>query len=174
MGQKEMLCNKSYALRDRLRLFEATVTKAALYGSETWVSTVQLRNRLSTTQRKMLRWMMGTKRRVERVGESEDGTNSENSEPISEEDTFGGENAGVQLESWEEWVKRATAAAESELLNMNIEDWNRQRKRNRWRWAGRITRCSDVRWTLRMLSLGACRWTPAGRKTEQALERRHR
>ena len=36
MARKKELCNKNIPLRDGLRLFKATVSKSALYGSEMW------------------------------------------------------------------------------------------------------------------------------------------
>ena len=87
MSRKQELCNKNIPLRDRLRLFEATVSKRALYGSETWTMSREMQRRLQMTQRKMLRWMVGSgRRRLEGQDHDEkDGehssTQSTNSEP---------------------------------------------------------------------------------------------
>ena len=64
MERRCELCNTPYLFKDSLKLFEATVTKSALYGSETWTMTSAMRRRLATTQRQMLRWMVGSWRRV--------------------------------------------------------------------------------------------------------------
>ena len=64
MARKGELCNKRYPLRDRLRLFEATVSKCALYGIECWTLTEEDRRTLRTTQRKMLRWIVGIRRKM--------------------------------------------------------------------------------------------------------------
>ena len=56
MGLKHILCNKSYPTHQRLRVFDSTVTSAALYGSGAWAMTEPRRVKLKTTQRRMLRW----------------------------------------------------------------------------------------------------------------------
>ena len=84
MSRKSELCNKNYSIRDRLRLFEATISKTVLYGSEAWAPTAAVRSRLATTQQKMQRWMIGTQRRVDMRGDID--SSSENSEPVPEDD----------------------------------------------------------------------------------------
>ena len=154
MRRKNELCNKGYPLRSRLRLFEATVTKAALYGSETWVPTAEMARRLSTTQRKMLRWMVGTRRRVDHA-QWDDETDSELSEPPAEGDLNDAPFGGDTLEAWEDWIKRATEVGEEELRRAKIEDWCRQQRRSYWRWAGHVARMQDGRWTVQLLN-----WVP--------------
>ena len=39
MSNKDILCGKSYPMRDRLRLFNATVTPTVLYGCGSWTMT---------------------------------------------------------------------------------------------------------------------------------------
>ena len=55
MEHKDELTKKTYALSDRLRLFDAVVSPAVLYGSETWTLTKEMERALRTTQRRMLR-----------------------------------------------------------------------------------------------------------------------
>ena len=54
MAHKRELCGSHYSLRDRLRLFGATITSSVLYGSSTWAMTAERERKLRTTQRKML------------------------------------------------------------------------------------------------------------------------
>ena len=64
-AQKEVLCNHRVSLRDRMKLFNVTVTPAALYASATWTLSAEQERRLRTTQRKMLRKMVGAGRSPE-------------------------------------------------------------------------------------------------------------
>ena len=63
MEHKDELTRKTYALSDRLRLFDAVVSPAVLYGSETWTLTKEMERGLRTTQRRMLRAILGQGRR---------------------------------------------------------------------------------------------------------------
>ena len=54
---KGELCSKFYRLQDRVRLFEATVTPAVLYGSSTWALTKQMEGQLRVARRRMLRYV---------------------------------------------------------------------------------------------------------------------
>ena len=58
------LTSKHYSLHNRLRLFDATVTPAFLYGSAAWTLTKQLEVTIRRTQRKMLRMILGSGRRT--------------------------------------------------------------------------------------------------------------
>ena len=69
----------------------------------------------------------------------------------------GGEGRGVDeegsrgpdtaKETWVEWVKRVTRAAQKELLKARIGDWIEQQRLRKWRWAGHVARRSDNRWS---------------------------
>ena len=71
---KEELTDRRYALKDRLRLFSATVTACALYSCEVWALRQDQQGRLRTTQRKMLRMVLNAKRHVAKGALNEDGT----------------------------------------------------------------------------------------------------
>ncbi len=60
---KQEMTSKTYALQDRLRPFEGTVTPTLLYGSATWTLTKQTESTIRRTQRRMLRMMIGSPRR---------------------------------------------------------------------------------------------------------------
>ena len=55
---KGALCNRQIPLKDRLRLFESTVTPCVLYACGTWTMTSDKHHRLRCTWRRMLRWMI--------------------------------------------------------------------------------------------------------------------
>ena len=59
---KEILCNRALPLFDRLRLFEATVTPCVLYACGTWTLSADLERQLRSSQRRMLRWIVGVRR----------------------------------------------------------------------------------------------------------------
>jgi len=60
---KQELAGSRYSLTDRLRLFHGTVTPTILYGCEAWTLTTELENRLTRTQRQMLRMILHSPRR---------------------------------------------------------------------------------------------------------------
>ena len=59
-SNRQELCSKNVRLRDRLKLFQATVTTTVLYGSGSWVMTTEREQKLRVAQRRMLRWMIGS------------------------------------------------------------------------------------------------------------------
>ena len=137
---RQELTNKKYPLRCRLRLFEATVGATVLYGCEAWTLKLDQQKRLRTTQRKMLRMILGMKRRVLKY-EGED-RNTDGTESASE-DTDTSEDS---LEPWSDFLKRATRAAEDRLAATNQEEWITLWRRRQWRWAGKLTRPSIDKW----------------------------
>jgi len=159
MSYKTELCSKHYALKDRLRLFQATVTGTLLYGSGSWTLTSALEGKLRTTQRRMLRWMVGARRRVELIeGGSDDssdghtGEAEDSGEEVEAEDLF--EEEG---ETWVEWIRRSTDIAEKSLKKAGIDDWVVGQRRRQYKWAGHVTRRTDRRWSCQLLD-----WTPVG------------
>ena len=67
---KGELCSNRYPLPSRVRLFEAMVSPAVLYGSATWALTLSQERELLTAWRKMLRFVFRLHRRQQ--GNSED------------------------------------------------------------------------------------------------------
>jgi len=128
---KKELCCKDYPLKDRLRLFNAVITPSVLYGSCSWTMTRDRERRLQVAHRRMLRYVCQTRRKI-----LEDG----------------------QVETWVEWVQRATDLAEKAMRDSGGEAWVVVQRRKKWRWAGRVARLSDQRWTHETLY-----WEPARR-----------
>ena len=60
---KKELLDHNVPLRLRLRLFQSVVTPSALYGCSSWVLTEARANMLQSTQLRMIRNMLGKKRR---------------------------------------------------------------------------------------------------------------
>ena len=132
------LTNKAYALKSRLRLFTATVTATALYGCESWTLKSEQQKRLRATQRKMLRMILGAKRRVldTSTASSEGGssTSSKNED-------------GPNLEAWPEFLKRTTKMVSSQLQKVNLDDWVTLWRKKQWRWAGTVVQQCQHKWS---------------------------
>jgi hypothetical protein len=56
------LCNRDVPIRHRISLFESSVSPCILYACGTWTMTAAMTQKLRSTQRRMLRWMMPTVR----------------------------------------------------------------------------------------------------------------
>ena len=59
---KGALCNRRIPLQSRLKLFESCVTPCVTYACGTWTMTQELFQKLRSTRRRMLRWMLGLAR----------------------------------------------------------------------------------------------------------------
>ena len=134
---KHELTKKTYSLSDRLKLFESTVSPTVLYGSETWTLTVEMARLLKTTQRRMLRMILGQgRRRIERTHEA---ANEDQSPDESDDDAEvvqdHEENA---LEPWVDWIKRVTHNVEDTLERLKIRTWNEQARKRKWRFAAEL------------------------------------
>ena len=63
-SHRQELTSPKYPLRDRLKLFDATVTLSLLYASGTTTMTEDVKKKLQTTQRRMMRMIIQTKRQA--------------------------------------------------------------------------------------------------------------
>ena len=124
MMQKKELTGKCYSLGARLRLFDSTVSATLLYGCAAWNLTKDMERRVRSTQRKMLRMMIGSGRR--RLHEEE-------------------------LESWVEWVKRDTHTAEEQLEKHNIDDWVTTYRKRKFMWAQELATNGQQTWAYKAL-----------------------
>ena len=143
MTMKSKLCSRHYLLKQRLRLFNATVTATALYGSGTWTMNAHLDRRLRTTQRRMIRWIVqvgrlrkscstcGTTPEDIRCDGSSRSTSSSSMEEPSEE-------SQETQENYIDWLKRATGISEMFLKSVGAEDWVDGQKRTDGRWSSKI------------------------------------
>ena len=59
---KGALCNRNVPLKDRIALFESSVTPCVLYACGTWTMTTSREHKLRCTRRRMLRWMIKPRR----------------------------------------------------------------------------------------------------------------
>ena len=64
---RQELTSKKYMLKHRLRLFEATVSPTICYAAGTWTPTKEQKRMIQSTQRKMLRLIIQTKRIYKKI-----------------------------------------------------------------------------------------------------------
>ena len=111
---------------------------------------------MQTEQRKMLRMMLGIRRRVEEGGNTDTDTSEGEAEEPAEED-IDAIGEGPILEDWISWIKRTTNIAEDLLQKAHVTDWVREQRKRYWDFAGRVAKCSDSRWSHTILH-----WIPQG------------
>ena len=155
-SQKKELCCKHAALRSRLKLFHATVSPTVLYGSGSWTMSADRERLLRTTQRRMLRILLGSFRRPDSASCStlSDAGESEEKEETQQD----GEDDYMEIgETWVEWMQRTTHILEAHMKKTGLEDWVVIQRRRKWRLAGHCARRVDQRWSKRLLT-----WWPVG------------
>ena len=74
---RQELTSKNYMLKHRLRLFDAAITPTICYASGTWAPTKEHERMIQSTQRKMLRLIIQTKRRYKKIVKHKVNTNEE-------------------------------------------------------------------------------------------------
>ena len=77
---REELTSINYMLKHRLRLFDAAITPTICYASGTWTTTKEHERMIQSTQRKMLRLNIQTKRRYKKIVKQKVKTNEDNDE----------------------------------------------------------------------------------------------
>ena len=137
MQYKHELTKKTYSLSDRLRLFESVVSPTVLYGSEAWTLTAEMARLLRTTQRRMLRAVLGQgRRRTQTAPETPDDRDATDSEdPL---DAPPEEDRRDELEPWLDWIKRVTHNVENNLQRLGIKTWVEQARKRKWKWAAEL------------------------------------
>jgi hypothetical protein len=113
------LTSRSLDLERRLKLFKAVVQPTLLYGCSCWTLTREKEQLIRTTQRRMMRQIVGSRR----------------------------EMSNGQLEEWVDWIIRATREAEATMERYDVPDWVEEAHRRKFRWAGHVARRHDGRWT---------------------------
>jgi len=127
---KAELCCKFYRLRDRVKLFDAVVTPAVLYGSSTWALTQSMEKHLKTARRRMLRYVF----RIHRQR---------------------GPAPDFELEDWVGFVRNAAQKVDKIADSMGMESWIRLHRLRKWHFAGKLARQCDHRWSQQVVS-----WRP--------------
>jgi len=123
-------------LRQRMKLFASVIQTSILYGCVSWTMTRQREQLLRTTQRRLLRMIVGTKR------------------------TYQLDQSGVkELENWVDWIQRATRVAENVMVKYGVHDWIDEVCKRKFHWAGHVSRRMDGRWSKAVLC-----WCPVGER----------
>ena len=148
---RDILCNKSYPLAKRVKLFDTAITPSILYASGSWtMMTVEFESRLRKTQRRMLRTIYQKGRlRQKRDDRTQSSSRLDEVELAPEEDD--------DLEPWPEFMKRVTREIEHHMDKLHIEDWVKLQRRRKCTWASHVARRSDDRWSTTLLA-----WQPEG------------
>ena len=132
---KAELCSKSYCLADRLRLFEAVITPVALYACSAWGLKKSMEKKLRTAWRRILRYVF----RIHRLNLPDSGP-----------------------EPWIEFVQRSAHKVDELAAKHNLESWVQTYHRRKWRFAGRLARIEDGRWSRKILD-----WQPESSRSRQ-------
>ena len=155
MQYKHELTKKHYSLTDRLRLFESVVSPTVLYGAEAWTLTAEMTKLLKTTQRRMLRMILGQGRRRNQ-GRSDPTNDNQKSEDSGDDFEEAADDPEDVLEPWIDWIRRVTHNAEENLQRLKIRTWIEQARKRKWRFAADLFSSSgDRKW-----SHIALQWNP--------------
>ena len=100
----------------------------------------------SISERKMVRAILGAKRRV--IASSASSADSIASAASKSSDE-------QELEPWPEFLKRTAKIVDVQLQKANLEDWGTLWRKRQWRWAGKLIQQSRHKWSLKALQ-----WEP--------------
>ena len=126
---KQELTDKAVPVDLRLKLFHTVVTPTVLYGAGCWVMTGGREQALQTAQMRMMRSIVGRKRKVEASGD---------------------------METWLDWIKNATQEVRNKMSDLQIPLWTEMvcTKQSRWRskmqtmkvesWAKRVSQWHPI------------------------------
>ena len=152
---RQELTSKNYMLKHRLRLFDAAITPTICYASGTCAPTKEHERMIQSTQRKMLRLIIQTKRRYKKIvkhkvktsedvdnidssctdDESEDGKISVSHNDQDSDVSFESDNdeeidaAEIEEEDWVDYIKRSTNEAMEKMENEKIRRWSETQKK---------------------------------------------
>ena len=146
-------------LKHRLRLFDATVSPTVCYAAGTWAPNNEHERMIQSTQRKILRLIIQTKRKYKKIVKQDIGPKEEENvvvdinEMCSTDDERGdgqstmtqndvdsevsfGDDADEEIditvteeEDWIEYIKRNTEDAMEKMERAKIRCWNRTHKK---------------------------------------------
>ena len=181
---RQELTSKKYLLKYRLRLFDATVSPTLCYAAGTWYPSREHERMIQSTQRKMLRLIIQTKRKYKKIEKqviepkeekgivektencSTDDESGDDQSSKSEDDVDSGvtfdedsekdiDTIEIEEEDWIDYIKRSTADALDKMERAKIRCWNKTHKKMKWKLALRIATSPSERWLKK-----AAEWNP--------------
>ena len=155
---RQELTSKKYSLNYRLRLFDATVSPTPCYAAGTWTLSKEHERMIQSTQRKMQRLIIQTKRKYKEIEkqdiepkdekgivektencspdeESGDGQSTKSEDDVDSGVTFDEDSEKeidtieIEEEDWIDYIKRSTADALDNMERAKIRCWNRTHKK---------------------------------------------
>ena len=155
---RQELTSKNYMLKHRLRLLDATVSPTVCYAAGTWALNKEHERMIQSTQRKMLRLIIHTKRKYKKIEKQDIGSKEENEEiditemcstdhesgdgqstttqndvdsEVSFEDDADDEidTTVIEEEDWIEYKKRRIEDPMEKVVCAKIRCWNRTHKK---------------------------------------------
>jgi len=111
-----------------------------------------------TTQRRMLRWMLGSFWKRPTISQEAPAEESSSSGSCSEPDEEAApthEEEKMDEETWVQWMQRCTHTVEGHWARTALDDWSVAQRRREWRLAGHTARRDDNRWSETLLG-----WEP--------------
>ena len=97
---------------------------------------------MRTAQRRMLRKIVQTGRKLIR---KEERTESRSSSTSASEDSSTEDGDQRIVEDYVDWIKRATEMAEGAAKKARVTDWVTEQARRKFLWAGHVARREDGR-----------------------------
>ena len=172
---RQELTSKNYLLKYRLRLFDATVSPTLCYAAGTWSPSREHERMIQSTQRKMLRLIIQTKRKYKKIEKqviehtieegnddktdncSTDDKSGDDQSTKSEDDMDSGvtfdedsekdiDTAEIEEEDWFDYIRRSTADAIDKMEHAKIRCWNKTHRKMKWKLASRIATSPSERW----------------------------
>ena len=172
---RQELTSKNYMLKHRLRLFDAAVSLTLCYAAGTWTPSKEHEIMIQSTQRKMLRLIIQTKRKYKKIEkqdiehkveegnddktencsideESGDGQSTKSEDDVDSGVTFDEDSRKetdtieIEEEFWIDYIKRSTVDAQDKMERAKIRCWNKTHKKMKWKLASRIATSPSERW----------------------------
>ena len=108
-----------------------------------------LEAKIPSTQRRMLRWLIGIGRRRVQTNLDQSSDSDDSNEEFEDEDEKEADDQDLFEEGkkeWVDWIRWATSIAAASLKRAGIDDWVVAQRRRKFKWAGHVARRTDGRW----------------------------